>query len=624
MSSQIEVSGDLLELYPNTQVILNIQANQLGDISSRDSSYSQSLNIPRSANNVRILEQTGEFGSQSLFPYTTHRVRYSEGNVTLIKNGLLVILETAGDSYRIVMYDGVIDFSSILGAQTLRSLNYSTELHYLSQLEIADSFDSDDGFIYAITDFGYDFRNGGSVESTRLLPSIYAHTLWDKVFTENGLTYSGDFFSTNTDWKQLLVMAGEGVDTLTGGSLTETAIGTGNSDTNSQNTTYTSYTSVLNSHSITSGSTTSDLSLSAGNILVNFTGILKLTFTSTFTVNDADTNFYFEILRNGSIIGTVILNQTTSPKTQTVTFFANSGDVISYRNRANTVIDYSTNPPTSNYVINYTHSFSLSASKITGGAEIDLTNIVPDMTQAEFVKDIMQRYGLMIQKSSVSDTDYSFIQIDDMLQDKSSSVDWTSKVYQITSEKYDSGYAQSNYGTYRYLSGSAASQDGNLEVSNDNAAPSRTVFSSPFEIPIQAGFTFNGQDIYEVTVWNPKDTGEIENKRSNPKLMRLQYDNTDITLLYLGGSGLAVTDPVPYATLTNMSYQYFFDNYFVNFKALLDTYKEIEVSLDLNEIDLNDLDLFKLVYLQQTGQFYYIESIRTGNGLADAKLIQIP
>ena len=621
--TQIDVGGELLDLYPDSNVVLNIQANSLGDIGSRNSSYSQSLTIPRTANNVRILEQTGEIGNQSTFPYTTHRVRYTDGNVTLIKNGVIVVLETLPTSYRVVMYDGVIDLSTTLGNQTLRDLSWSGELHYLSQLEIEDSFSNTEGFIYALADFGYDFRNGGSVESQRLMPSFYAHSVWDKIFTQNGLTYSGDFFSTDTDWTTLLLMAGEGVDAISGGTLSETSIGSGSSDTNTENTSYGAYMSVYNDHAITSDTFGADLTVNgSGNIVANYDGILKLTFTSTFTNNDADTNLYLEVLRNGTWIASSILSYATSPKTHTVTFFAQTGDVISYRNWATTVVDYSTYPPTSNYTINYSHSFSVAATKITGGAEMDPSVIVPEMTQAEFVKDIMQRYGLLVQKRT--DTEYQFVQIDALLADKSNAVEWTDKVYQITSEGYDSGYAQSNYGAYKYPSSVDATHDGTLTVSNENAPLSRTVFSSPFEIPSEAGFTFNSQTIYEVTVWNPKDTGEIENKKTAPKLMRLQFDNTDITLLYAGGSGYNVTDPVPYASLVDMNYQYFIDNYLSEFNTLLNSYKEISVMLNLNDTDLNQLDLLSLVYLQQTGQYYYIESIRTGSGLAEAKLIQLP
>ena len=81
---------------------------------------------------------------------------------------------------------------------------------------------------------------------------------------------------------------------------------------------------------------------------------------------------------------------------------------------------------------------------------------------------------------------------------------------------------------------------------------------------------------------------------------------------------------IPFLSLDNMDMDYFIANYYKAFGNLLDDYKEIEISANLNLMDIYNLNFFKLKYLKQTGRYYYLNSVtHNPNKNAKVQLIEI-
>ena len=196
----IRIDGEILDLYQRERVNLNLSLNSLGDISTRNSSYSNTLKVPRTAKNERIFQLAGTMGNNSRFPYISKRCTYEIDTVTIFYNGYIQLLETTSEYYRIVIYDGIIDLSLTLGNSTVADLNYSEYDHYIdTTTAITNTFSNTEGYIYALGEFGKTINNS-TVDGEKLAPSVYAHTIWDKIFSNVGLSYSGDFFTNNTEW----------------------------------------------------------------------------------------------------------------------------------------------------------------------------------------------------------------------------------------------------------------------------------------------------------------------------------------------------------------------------------------------------------------------------------------
>ena len=106
-----------------------------------------------------------------------------------------------------------------------------------------------------------------------------------------------------------------------------------------------------------------------------------------------------------------------------------------------------------------------------------------ELTRKDFVKDILQRYGLMMLREKDNTNQYSFISMNDLLGDRTNSIDWTSKLIKLGKESYSSGYAQNNKADYSYASGVVPHLTGNLVVNNDNSEHQKTIITAPYEVP---------------------------------------------------------------------------------------------------------------------------------------------
>jgi hypothetical protein len=89
MQERIIIDGEYLDLYPNESINLNIQINNISDITTRNSSYTNSLNIPRTAKNQRLLGYVGVMGNTTNVPYRLLRCRYLRDTITVLYNGYL-------------------------------------------------------------------------------------------------------------------------------------------------------------------------------------------------------------------------------------------------------------------------------------------------------------------------------------------------------------------------------------------------------------------------------------------------------------------------------------------------------------------------------------------------------
>ena len=105
--------------------------------------------------------------------------------------------------------------------------------------------------------------------------------------------------------------------------------------------------------------------------------------------------------------------------------------------------------------------------------------------------------------------------------------------------------------------------------------------------------------------------------------MRLKLDSTYASFTLFGSAPHVINVDIPYLSLDNMSYQHFLDTYYANFNLLLNSYKEVSVDLDLDIVDYKLIDFSKLIYLRQSGRYYYIDSVRIKSKGATAKLIEI-
>jgi hypothetical protein len=248
---------------------------------------------------------------------------------------------------------------------------------------------------------------------------------------------------------------------------------------------------------------------------------------------------------------------------------------------------------------------------------IDFSLLFGDYNQLDFVKEIMQRYGLIFRKAR-NTKEYEFIKIDDLLTDYANSEDWSDKYSNFTDEKYKSNYAQKNYFTYTYGDDVIVPEfaDGTMNVDNVNLSTEKTVVTSIFkatETP-RGGSSVDTVNSL-MNYWELSDATYVP-KSDGIRIFRLLQRTA---LLYVridfqpDATGEQLIEPFTFNQLyfdeTKLDYSVLINNNYSDFNEILDDYKAITLELNLSLIDIYNLDFFKLKYFKQLGRYYYLNKV---------------
>lgn len=606
------INGEDLDLYSNTSVNLNLQVGTVADISTRNSTFSNTVNLPRTAKNERLLGMVGTLGNSSRAPYERIGCNYLKGNISLINEGYVHLSETQPDRYKLNLFDGLISFSEAMGDKSISDLDLVDLNHNLTESVYEGSFSNTEGYIYALGDFGHKPPKTNPYNIEYQAPSLFVSTVMDRILTQSGFTYEG-----------LPSFSGEVIAPTNGYPIEEGNISTDpigevsevmvKHEVDQVETLYT-YDHIWSEDT----SISPDLSLVDSNkaIRSNINGRLKLDIEIDHGFQSASSGINITLRKNANYI-TVINVPVGSGGTINRTVFVEvvSGDDITATVSAVSVYDEFL------YELQLNYTLTLTISEQSGGMYQDFSLMYQDYKQKDLVKDVMQRYGLI---PYVKGNHIKFIQMEDLLSDISNAVDWTQKLVEVKSESYDPpNYAQNNLFEYKYNRDLTEQlYDGSLQVDNETLDQNKTIVTSINTISKSEVKRYS-TPLYQMVLWEEDSESNVVEKNHPNTFYKVKMVNGSITYkLFDSGSSENYSGDIPYLSYENISYQYYLDNYYTRFNWLLDNYKEIEVELNLTPIDLTTVDFFKLVFLKQTGRYYLLDSIRTGT-TTTAKLIEI-
>jgi len=214
MKQRIIVSGEDLDLTPDSLINYNIQINDISDISTRNSSYSNTVEIPKTSRNQAIFEMLGMIGSTTRVPYSKIPCKFLIDGFALIQDGYLQISSTNRDSYSIVLYSGIISLSEALGALKITDLDLSDLNHNRDKAEFLASVSYTEGYIYPPAlydeDSPYTAANSLLTMDTQY-PMVFVHTIFTRILDEAGFTYSGALF-TDAEFLKEVFSVEKGLD----------------------------------------------------------------------------------------------------------------------------------------------------------------------------------------------------------------------------------------------------------------------------------------------------------------------------------------------------------------------------------------------------------------------------
>lgn len=585
MEELLYVNNVLIEL-PKKAVSQTLQVNDIAEVKDRQANYSNNIKIPKTPNNIQTFEMLGLTGSTTTLPYDNVTVKYVIDGIELISEGKGVLKNT-NTHYNLVIYDGNITLVELLGKKELRSLDFTAYNHLLTEDTFTGSFSNTGGYLYAPAQF-YEKASVNIFSIDVMTPLFYIHTLMDMIFT--GYTLTGDIF-TDPDYLARVTSMNNGYERTHTETLTLKVTET-NLESIDDSFTFSGQpepqTYILDSYTATNTKThqvlfvgSVDVSLGTDFALVIYVnGVLR----DTIPFED---NVSFNITRDTALTSGELLE---------------TGIVIT-PHLALDVGDPS--------LVRFDAAYSRTVYENTISIPVNFEDLLGDTLQIDFVKDIMQHYGLSFRKIPFAN-EFEFKKIQDIVTDKVGAEDWSDKYTGVLDEKYKPNYAKINYAKYLYDDNDTNTEqtfaNGQLDISNENIPETKTMFTSIFKASSLVSTTY-----YGMKHWSPQDVNEVETPVvNNDGLRLLSVVQTSGILKYAykfheSAYFFTFTGTIP--TLQFIAYQTDLDNNYLEFESILNEYKDTVIGVNLSLLDIVNIDFFKLKFIEQLGHYYYLNKV---------------
>lgn len=578
MDERLYVNGSLVELKENS-VARSLQINDFSDVKDRQANYSNSINIPKTPKNKQIFNFLGLLGSTTRIPYEVINIKYVLDGIELVTNGKGVIKNTDTNNFSLVIYDGNISMTDLLGTSTLADLDFATLYnHNLSYSSFFNSMANTSGYIYGT-------NGSASLSIGQTVPSFYIHTLMDMIFTQKGWTLAGAIL-TDADYKSRVTTMDIGFNQTLTPSITPV---TGFPQIKSTN-----YTASY-------GVNTTDDILS-DTYIVTADSVVKVSFTGSITTV---TGFPEIRIKVNGVLATILPSLSDE-----FSIYVLTGDIITVYISVTTQF---TNP---NYVYDITQAYTTIIDSDDSYYTIVFSDLIGSKKQIDLVKDVMQRFGLLFRKTPHKN-EIEFITSELLLSSTATADDWSSKFSDKVSESYTSDYAQDNVFKYNYDESDNDFADGHLAVTNVNLQINKTALTTMFKATVLNG-------VYQMTYF---DSAGVP-KQDGLRIFKITIVNKSLGFVLKTGYSNIITKTLNIADLdfSALLYQTELTNNYTIFNNMLNNYKEIVVNCNLSIIDIYQLDFYKLKYFKQLGRYFYLNKVVNfkNNEVTKVELIQIP
>lgn len=289
---------------------------------------------------------------------------------------------------------------------------------------------------------------------------------------------------------------------------------------------------------------------------------------------------------------------------------------------------------------------------------LDYSKIMPAVKQTDFLKDIMQRFGLIFIQDKY-DNKITFHFIEDILNDTAGAEYWSDKFVSVKSEDYNPGsnYTQNNKLQPNYdeavitdlrqyvptmplvdkeLTGIPNSLSGVAVIDNENISSEEKIIVKSAFMNYPPLYSFDGERCITVIpafAYDPQNGYGIEQyqiKETKPVLAEISIRNNVPETHIYGPESLGLIDNVIYdkdipVLNTNLNYQDNIETYYLKYFAMLNRYKKVIANIKLDDFDIANLNFTKLKYIKQFGAYYYLNKVSDYQGeiTTEVELIEV-
>ena len=647
---EVYIADLMLDLSPSTVVALTKQINDIAEIQRRQADYTNRFTVRKTPTNIAAAGFLNVPGNTSTRPYKWSVGKIVSNGIPITTNGQALIMETRDRAnYDIIIYAGNYDLFSKIEGKYITDLNWEDLLHTFDHTAWEASWTNTDGYVYALAetlDGTLSYYRGGTasgeirIDLGKQFPWVFVKTIWERIFSEAGLTYSGAIFDTDEFKEQIMLAARDytkevktTLDKFAGRTaytppylewlfatppispvleLIDLSVITIPSDNYDEPTDkYTVPESGDYQFTVKANMGVQALEFFRMKIYVN--GILEK--TESYAINIA--NAFFTTY-NFEVTASLLLT-----KDDEVEIYYELDNVSSSNAIAVRIGNYQvTIAQTSRKVLQY-------------NSEIDFSKLLPNIKQIDFLKAIMQQYGMIYQPNQQGV--YQFITIEDVLNGVAGFNDYTAKLHKETAENYSIGnYYRLNKFVYDYNDDDKNGNgyaDSDFAIDIDNIPAEGELMKSIIEACGDYLLYDKWDTISSVHAYKNTQTDTtavpIYELNANDKMIVARKVMHYVDFLDFGdgdnyiGFHFAVTQAV--AQFKTLHWSVLMEKYYPKFIKMAQRPVKKTVALWLTPIDIYFLDMFKIIYLEQYQSYFYLNKVNNflPGKLSDCELIKI-
>lgn len=631
MSLKLYINGQLVDLEAGQVIAQTKQVNDLNSIDNRDANFTNTFKLPKTANNIRIMDFMSLVGNTSRVPYKKNICSlYSYTGECFIYNGWAVIKD-AGKNYEVVVIDGIIDLYKKIENMNLSDLSLDELVHNKTVSNVIGSWSEERPYRYILADYNGDTGNVNpeagvlpEVNIDFLVPSVKVSWLWQKIQEKFQVSFVGDVFDS-FNFQELWMTYPKGLSIS--GENDHPVFKSNDYDFVTPGTSH--WSAKWNSSFI--NELASDFQQI--HMQVQTSGTYKIKFKGTFygyrgaNLESPQRNAKVRLGKNAQ-------NASSNNNLGTPTFmvladnishgqeFTYNGDETFYLEGLDTICVIITGASDSNFAFNLLNVGNQSTLELelvrVDPNVIDFSKAFTDFPIKDFMNEIVHRFGLTMFKDKYSQS-YTFLTLKEQLLN-APTVDWSDKLSVIEDENYIYGsYARRNFFRYNYNDKESSHNDWYIDVDNVNLQDSKDVIKSKIYSPerIQTKYLNEGVNVYKLwdkeIVENPSE-GEAPVKY-NPLdkryyLLRSVVRDKNIKVVSKDLAGMDTISSFYYReNYYKLPFYDILQEYYLSLKQILNNTIIVNVQLFLKDSDIINFDFKKLYYFKQLGNYFLVNKI---------------
>lgn len=420
---KIFIENIQIDLFNDETIEVTSSIQNISDIASVFTDFSQSFTIPCTPNNNRIFEHYYNNDVDTTIDHNRRRqarieidsVPFRTGKIQLEKSQ---VKNSNADSYSVTFFGDIVTFKDLVLEDKLKDLDYSTINHIYSGAEIQARIETDS----AVTDYDvkyplisssrvWQYGNstssdiniiGGAINYTELFPAVRVSSIFDLIELQYGVTFTGNIL-TNPKFRDAFLWYKNKEFSTNYSAPVNLIFGVANASTDVL------YNSILQQRPIADSQlllpNDSFASSKYYNVSVNIVTASSVNYYLDVYLNGVLTSSY---LANGSNVFSVV-SYGTYNATIDYTFKLRSVAVMTFTGTVDYVYNYTVNnnyDPFTYPPYNDSLAYSEAITIATTTNYTNLSSFAPDMKVMDFLKGIFNAFNLTV--VSTSPTSFRF------------------------------------------------------------------------------------------------------------------------------------------------------------------------------------------------------------------------